>query len=57
MKALKTRVWHEQDILVSRAQEKFSDNGQLNDPELTRQLTQFVSGFAEFCRTQGKHGA
>ncbi len=57
LKALKTRVWHEQDILVSRAQEKFSDNGQLNDPELTRQLTQFVSGFAEFCRTQGKRGA
>jgi chromate reductase, NAD(P)H dehydrogenase (quinone) len=50
MRTLRTRLWMGGRLMVSRAGEVFDDAGELTDDALRGRLSEFVSGFADWCR-------
>lgn len=48
LRALGTQPWFEQRLLVSRAGERFDQEGNLIDAAVRQQLSQFVAGFAQY---------
>lgn len=48
LRTLQTRPFFGGRLMVSKANSKFGDNGEVADEELRRQLETFLQGFAEF---------
>jgi chromate reductase, NAD(P)H dehydrogenase (quinone) len=48
LRQLGTRHWSGGRLMASRAQQAFSEEGQLTDDAMKRQLAKFVAGFAAF---------
>ncbi len=48
IRTLGMRHWNGGRLMVSRAQAVFSENGEIQDEAVRKQLTDFVSGFARF---------
>lgn len=47
---LKTLPWFGSAVLVSKAHEKFSADGRLQDEATRKQLTEFMAGYVQFVR-------
>lgn len=52
LRTLGTRPWFGSRLLVSRAQQVFSEQGAINDPKIREQLREFLLGFVTFVRAQ-----
>lgn len=50
LRTLQTRPWWEGRLMVARAGSLFDAAGELNDEATRERLTEFVAGFAAFCR-------
>lgn len=50
LRLLKTDPWFGGRFLLGGGGTAFDDQGRLTDPETERMLTEFMAGFAEFCR-------
>jgi chromate reductase len=48
LRTLRTRQWSGGRLMVSRAQQVFSDDGKLTDETMGQQLAKFIAGFAAF---------
>lgn len=54
LRALGTRPWFEAKLLVSSAQQVFTEAGELTDARVEKELTDFMTGFAAFVVEQGR---
>jgi len=54
LRMLQVQPWFGPRMLVGNGGAAFDDQGRLTDPETARLLTEFMAGFADFCRAQGR---
>ncbi len=52
LRALKTRLYSEQTLLVANAGDRFDDAGRLTDEDTRKRVAALIEGFCEFARGQ-----